>query len=58
MPLSQVRNVTLIILMTALMAFGVIGATMLFDRLPIPAIHAASSINGNHRVALKSSTAN
>ncbi|HEY7508002.1 MAG TPA: hypothetical protein VH677_02645 [Nitrososphaera sp.] len=37
--MGQVRNVTLIIAITALMAIGVIGVTLLVDLLPIPAMH-------------------
>jgi hypothetical protein len=55
--LSQVRNVTFIIVITALMAFGVLGVTLLVDLLPIPAMHAASA-NAVGQVTLKSALAN
>ncbi|MEO9363613.1 MAG: hypothetical protein ABI348_06900 [Nitrososphaera sp.] len=57
--MGQVRNVTLIIVITALMAFGVIGVTMLVDLLPIPAMHAATATAANFvDQTLKSGLAN
>ncbi|WP_148701352.1 hypothetical protein [Candidatus Nitrososphaera evergladensis] len=61
--MDHVRNVTLIIVITALMAFGLIGVTLLVDLLPIPAMHAASSsttaaANIVDQVALKSGFTN
>lgn len=55
--LGQVRNVTLMIVITALMAFGIVGMTMLVDLLPIPAMHAATA-KAVAEVALKSSLLN
>lgn len=55
--MGQVRNVTFIIVMTALMAFGLIGVTLLVDLLPIPAMHAASA-HAVGQVTLKSGFAN
>ncbi|HEX6561153.1 MAG TPA: hypothetical protein VF016_03920 [Nitrososphaera sp.] len=58
--MGQVRNVTLVIVITALMAFGLIGATLLVDLLPIPAMHAATTTTAAHFVdqTLKSGLAN
>jgi hypothetical protein len=37
---GQIKNVVLIIAITALMAFGVLGVMLLVDLLPIPAMHS------------------
>lgn len=42
-PVGQVKNVTLIIAITAAMAFGVIAVTLLVDLLPIPAMHPSNA---------------
>lgn len=55
--MGQVRNVTIMIMITALMAFGVVGVTMLVDLLPIPALHAATA-KAVAQVALRSVPAN
>ncbi|HVX03175.1 MAG TPA: hypothetical protein VHA09_08480 [Nitrososphaera sp.] len=55
--MGQVRNVTLMIMITALMAFGIVGITMLVDLLPIPAMHAATA-KVVAEVALKSGPTN
>lgn len=41
--MGQVKNVTLIIAITAAMAFGVIAVTLLVDLLPIPAMHPGNT---------------
>ena len=41
--MGQIKNVVLIIAITALMAFGVIGVMLLVDLLPIPALHPANA---------------
>ncbi len=41
--MGQIRNVVLIIAITALMAFGVIGVMLLVDLLPIPAMHPGNA---------------
>jgi hypothetical protein len=56
--LGQLANVILILTVTALMALVTIGATMLVDLLPIPAMHASSANHANTQVTLKSSPAN
>ncbi len=40
--MGQVKNVALIIAITAAMAFGVIGVMLLVDLLPIPAMHPSA----------------
>ncbi|AIC15639.1 hypothetical protein [Nitrososphaera viennensis] len=60
--MDHIKNVTLIIVITTLMAFGLIGVTLLIDLLPIPAMHAptttTAAANAIDQVALKSGFAN
>lgn len=53
--MGQIKNVVLIIAITALMAFGVIGVMLVVDLLPIPAMHPQ---NASFVQTLKSSFVN